>query len=336
MKEGTYARKFGFHPYQGTRRGRFWRIWSIAWFNLSHQWNRSSLVKFWLCFLAFMLILSNLMLLNGQPTSLLPNGSPNEVFEDHLWGTVRKFVRLQVLVSAPDDIDPIHDTGYSIFMLIGLIMIGAGLISDDKKNKVLDLYDSKIDRKSYLTGKFGTLILFGNLLFTLPCIVEWGLLLVGLEGIDLLATIPTLFGVILFTEILILVLTSFVLTFSSLTKSRLYSGILAFGFFFSITKVISGLIGGTNTFTPLMYLDFFSVLSVLTFLFQGETSVVYNYTSFNGIENNLVLDLSGQAGTLVFPFLGLFICLSLLICYYQVVWKHHYSLMPFKRGITEK
>jgi len=335
MKEETYARKFGFHPYQGTRRGRFWRIWSIAWFNLSHQWNRSSLVKFWLCFLAFILILSNLMLLNG-PSNLLPNGSPNDVLEDHLWGTVRKFVRFQVLISAPDEINPIFDTGYSIFMLIGLILIGAGLISDDKKNKVLDLYDSKIDRKSYLAGKFGTLILFGNLLFTLPCIVEWGLLLAGIEGIDLLAAIPILFGVILFTEILILVLTSIVLTFSSLTKSRLYSGILAFAFFLSISKVVSGLTGVANTFNPLMYLDFFTVLSVLTFLFQGEESVVYYDTSLNGIDYNLIFDLSGQAGALIFPFLGLFICLSLLICYYQVVWRVHNSLMPFGRGITEK
>jgi len=25
-----------------------------------------------------------------------------------------------------------------------------------------------------------------------------------------------------------------------------------------------------------------------------------------------------------------------VIIYYQVVWRHHYSLMPFRRGITEK
>ncbi|MHA2305170.1 MAG: hypothetical protein ACXACU_07225, partial [Candidatus Hodarchaeales archaeon] len=191
--EDTYARKFGIYPYKGTRRGKIWRIWSIAWFNLSHQWNRSRMVKIWLSFIAFILILSNLMLFIG-PSYLLPTGSPNEILEDHLWGTIRKFVRFQVLIATPDEIDPVFDTGYSIFMLIGLIMIGAGLISDDKKYKVLDIYDSKIDRKSYLTGKYGTLILFGNLLFTLPCILEWVLLIVGVEGIDLLAAIPVLIG----------------------------------------------------------------------------------------------------------------------------------------------
>ena len=120
------------------------------------------------------------MLLSG-PSYLMQSESPNDLLEDHLWGTIRKFIRFQVLIAAPDEIDPVFDTGYSIFMLIGLILIGAGLISDDKRYKVLDIYDSKIDRKTYLTGKYGTLILFGNLLFTLPCIIEWGLLIIKWE-----------------------------------------------------------------------------------------------------------------------------------------------------------
>lgn len=324
----TYVRKLGYYPYKGTRRGKIWRIWSIAWFNLSHQLNRSRMVKIWISFIVFILVLSNLMLFIG-PSYLLPTGSPNEILEDHLWGTIRKFVRFQVLIATPDEIDPVFDTGYSIFMLVGLIMIGAGLISDDKKHKVLEIYDSKIDRESYLTGKFGTLVLFGNLLFTLPCIAEWGLLVVGIEGIDLLVAIPTLVGVIIFTEILIVVLASFVLTFSSLTSSRLYAGIIALGFFLSISKIISGFIGVTDTFNPFMYLDFFTVLSVLSFLIQGEKSVVYYDSTPSGIDFNLLLDLNGQAGVLLTPFLGFFICISLLICYYQVVWKHQHSIMPF-------
>jgi hypothetical protein len=274
------------------------------------------------------------VLISG-PSYFLLTGSPNEILEDHLWGTIRKFVRFQVLIAAPDEINPIFDTGYSIFMLIGLIMIGAGLISDDKKYKVLDIYDSKIDRRSYLIGKFSSLILFGNLLFTLPCIIEWGLIIVGVEGIDLLTALPVLIDVIIFTEILVLVLTSFILTFSSFTNSRLYSGVLAFAFFLSISKVTSGFIGVVDTFTPLMYFDFFTVLSVLTFILQGEASVVYYDTSLTGIDYNLSLDLSGQAGTLILPFLCFFICLSLLVCYYQVVWRHQFSIRPLKKGILE-
>lgn len=331
----TYARKFGFYPYQGTRRGKTWRIWSIARFNLSHQWNRSRFVKIWIGFIVFILVLSNLMLISGSTSILVPTESPNEVLEDHIWSTIRKFVRFQVLITASDEMDPVFDTGYSIFMLIGLIMIGAGLISDDKKYKALEIYDSRIDRTSYLTGKFGSLVLFGNLLFTLPCIAEWVLLVVGLEGVDILKAIPVLISVILFTETMILVLASIVLTFSSITENRLYSGVIAFGFFLSLAKVISGFIGVTDTFTPLMYLDFFTALSVLTFLLQGEVSVVYYNTSITGIDYNLILDLSGQAGTLVLLFLGLFICLSLLICYYQVVWKHHHSLIPTRRNKAE-
>ncbi len=330
-----YAKKYEFYPYKGTRRGKLWRIWSIAWVNLVHQLNRSFLVKIWLGFIIFMLILSNLMLLIG-PHYMLPTGSPNEILEDHLWGTIRKFVRFQVLIVAPDESDPVFDTGYSIFMLIGLIMIGAGLISDDQKYKISEIYDSKIDRKDYLVGKFSTLVLFGNLLFNLPCIIEWGLLLIGIERVDLLRSISVLIGVIVFTEILVLVLACFILTFSSLTETRLYSGIFAFGFFLSISKIISGIIGVAETFTPLMYLDFFTVLSVLSFIIQGEKSVIYYDTTLNGIDYNLMIDLTGQAGILILPFLAFFIFFSLFICYYQIVWKHHSSIYSFKLFIRNK
>ncbi|MFX0084100.1 MAG: hypothetical protein ACFFAU_00365 [Candidatus Hodarchaeota archaeon] len=327
-----YAKKYEFYPYKGTRRGKLWRIWSIAWVNLVHQLNRSLLVKIWLGFIIFILILSNLMLLIGAP-SMLPTGSPNEILEDHLWGTIRKFVRFQVLIVTPDESDPVFDTGYSIFMLIGLIMIGAGLISDDQKYRISEIYDSKIDRKDYLVGKFGSLVLFGNLLFTLPCIIEWGLLIVGINGVDIIRAIPVLFGTILFTEILIIVLASFILTFSSLTETRLYSGIFAFGFFLSISKIISGIIGVAESFTPLMYMDFFTVLSVLSYIIQGEKSVAYYDTTLNGVDFNLMIDLTGRAGFLILPFLAFFICFSLSICCYQVVWKRYSPLYSLKRFV---
>ncbi|MHA2224508.1 MAG: hypothetical protein ACXAC8_04855 [Candidatus Hodarchaeales archaeon] len=80
------------------------------------------------------------------------------ILEDHLWGTIRKIVRFQVLIAAPDEIDPVFDTGYSIFMLIGLIMIGAGLISDDKKYKVLDIYDSSSKIEKTVWKRFKAII----------------------------------------------------------------------------------------------------------------------------------------------------------------------------------
>lgn len=250
---------------------------------------------------------------------LLETSTPNEILEDHLWGTVRDFARFQAMVTSIDETDPTFDTGFSILMLIAVVMMGAGLISDDYKYKVSEIYDSKIDRFEYLMGKYGSLIIFGNLFITFPCVIEWVLLIVGIGGlIDFIAAIQVLCFVILFTEVMTLVLSSIVLVFSSLTQRRLYAGLLAFMFFLSSTIIVQALTGQTDVFSPIMYLDFFTVLSVFSFMLAGETSVIYYSSEAEGI----VFNLTGLAGTLVIPAILLFIVGGLLLCGYRVIWRN--------------
>ncbi len=316
MSDEAYVRKFQFRPFEGTYRGRIWRIWTVAWFNMAHQWHRSRAFKILIVFTIFILIIPNMFLFVGIDAQL-ETKTANEILEDHLWGTVRDFARFQVMITSPDETDPTFDTGFSIIMLIGVIMMGAGLISDDLKYKVSEIYDSKIDRSEYLLGKFGSLLIFGNLFYTFPCVVEWGLLIVGIGGaVDIITSLSVLFGVIVFTEILTLVLSSFVLVFSSLTQRRLYAGLFAFMFFLSSTIVVQALTVQTEVFTPIMYLDFYTVLSVFSFILAGETSVIYYSSSPEGI----ILDLTGLAGTLVIPSLVLFIVGGLLISSFRVIW----------------
>jgi hypothetical protein len=329
MGEKAYVKTLKFRPYDGSRRGRFWRVFHIAWFNTTHQWYRSRVLKLVIAFIFFILILSNLGLLTGI-NAQLETKTANEVLEDHLWGTIRNFVRFQVMVTSPDETDPVFDTGYSFIMLIGLIIMGSGLISDDMRNKVMEVYDAKIDRGVYLLGKYGALIIFGNMLFTIPCILEWLLVVVGIRGVDIVAALPLLFGVIIFTEVLILVLTSFILTFSSLTQKRLYAGLFVFLFFLVIANVRSALVGPTEVFSPLIYLDFFTVLSILSFIFQGEKTVIYYDTTITGVDFNLPLDLTGLAGVLVIPALFFFILVSLSICSFQLLWRHSSSSLIYK------
>jgi ABC-type transport system involved in multi-copper enzyme maturation permease subunit len=317
--DDTYVRKFELQPFAGSRQGIPWRIWTISWFNFQYQWNRSRALKIVVALIFFLLLLSNIMILFGPYSSGITL-DPNTVLEDHLWGNVRKFVRFQVLIAAPDEIDPVFDTGYSILFLIGLILMGSGLISDDRKNRMDEIYDSKINRYVYLLGKFGSLVLFGNVLLVFPSLIEWVLLLVGIEGVDIIQALPTLIGVIFFAEIVILSLTVVILSFSSLFNSRIYSSILVFGFFLAITSVFSSGIGNNQAFTPLMYLDLFTVLSVFSFLLQGEQSVIY-YDITNDIPTHIILDLTKEAGILLLPFLLAFIFLNCFLCYYRVVWK---------------
>ena len=316
MSDEAYVRKFHFRTFEGSYRGRIWRIWTVAWFNMVHQWHRSRVFKILIVFTIFILIIPNMFLFAGL-NAQLETKIANEILKDHLWETVLDFTRFQVMITSVDETDPTFDTGFSIIMLIGVIMMGAGLISDDLKYKVSEIYDSKIDRSEYLMGKYGSLLIFGNLFYTFPCVVEWGLLIVGIgSSVDIITSLPVLFGVIVFTEILTLVLSSFVLVFSSLTQRRLYAGLLAFMFFLSSTMIVQALTGQVNAFEPVMYLDFYTVLSVFSFILAGETSVIYYSSPRKGI----ILDLTGLAGTLVIPSLVLFIVGGLLISSFRVIW----------------
>ena len=316
--EEAYVRKFELQPYAGARRGIIWKIWTVAWFNLQYQWNRSRALKICVSLIFFLYLLSNMMLMFG-PDSSGQMIDPNTILEDHLWETARNFVRFQVLVAAPDETDPMFDTGYSILFLIGLILMGAGLISDDRRNRMDEIYDSKISRRLYFLGKFGSLFLFGNLLLVIPSMIEWVLLIVGIKGVDVIQAVPVLVGVFLFTEIVIVCLTVVILLFSSLFTNRIYSGILAFGFFLAISSVFSSPLGINQSFTPLMYLDLFTVLTILSFLFQGEKNVIY-FINTNDVPVQLILDLTKEPGLLIFPFLFLFTLFNGFLCYLQIVW----------------
>jgi hypothetical protein len=330
MEDQVYAKQFEFRTTEEKRRGRIWRVWTVSWFNLTHQWNRSRFLKLVMVFIIFILLLSNVMLLNNID-ALLETFTPNELLSNHLWDTFRKFVRFQVLIASPTEVDPVFDTGYSVFMLIGFIMMGSGLISDDLRYKTLELYDTKISRLDYLLGKYGALLLFGNILFTFPCICEWFLIVIGVPGVDIIQALPTLLGVVIFTEALTLILTSTILIFSSYTNKRLYAGVFSFGFLLMLSRVISSLVGVPESFSPLMYLDLFTVLSVFSYLITGESSVIYYNTTNTGIDFELLLDLTGTAGSLVLPFLLVFLVLSFLICIYRLAWLHYHPLYFWNR-----
>lgn len=322
LPEEAYVQTFKFRPYKGTRKGRIGRVWEIAWFNMAHQWHRSRVLKVLIGITIFILIIPNMFLFVGTDT-LLETKTANEILEDHLWRTIRNFVRFQVLISSPEETDPTFDTGYSILMLISAIMMGAGLISDDIKNKMSEVYYSKIDRVEYLFGKYGSLIIFGNLFYTLPCVIEWGLLIVGIRGVDVLLALPVLFNVILFTEVLTFVLTSIILAFSSLTQRRLYAGLLGFMFFLAMNILIQSLTTQVGNFVPIMYLDVFTALSVFSFMLVGETTVLYISSD---IESRIILDLTGLAGSMAIPTIVAFFGGGMLICLFQVMWRHSRSL----------
>ncbi|MHA1167203.1 MAG: hypothetical protein ACTSRU_05235 [Candidatus Hodarchaeales archaeon] len=320
MGEEAYVRKFSFRKYEGIRRGRLWRTWSVAQYNMSHQWQRSKALKILIGFIVFNFVIQNMIILMMKESFLNnPLGisnTPNEYLEDQIRNILRGIVSFQTNISAPGSGTTFTFGGQSILILICVILMGSGLIADDTRYRATEIYYSEINKTEYILGKFGAFLLFGNLFFTLPHILEWGLLVVGIGGVDIFAALPLLIEVIIFTEVVSFVYGSMVLAFSSLTEKRMYAGLMMFVLIFLISMLIPSITYNAKEFTPLFYLDIFTTLLVFSYMLEGAATVNF-YLGFETI----VIDLKGLEGMLVIPIIALFICTGLIIVIYQVIWK---------------
>ncbi len=317
----TFVRKFSFRDFEGERKGRLWRIWSVAVFNMTHQWNRSSWLKILIGFVVMMLLIQNMILLLIKDQFLLMGMTPTEFFTDQIRGTAMGIVQFYNTISTPDGLS-ISLSGISLFMLICVVLMGSGLIADDIQFKATEVYYAKLNKSEYILGKFGAFFLFGNLFFTLPMVVEWLLLGIGIGNVDMIAALPLLLEVVIFTEVVTLVYGSISLAFSSLTTKRLYAGLIMFIVVFLISIIVPSLTFQATEFTPLMYIDIFSVLAVFANILAGKSSVVWN-----GVQGPITLDLTSTAGLMVIPILGFYILAGLAIVVFQVYKSHSQEIM---------
>ena len=164
----AYVRKFAFRPFDGTRRGRIYRVWAIAWQWWIHEWKRSKAVKFLIGFLIFTFVLMNMFLLFTRDLmlSMDPDLTTNDLLEDNLLTMVRGIVSFGIsfFVETGDGASSAEFNfgGTSIFILILLVMVGSGLIADDISNQTTEIYYSKLERHEYVLGKFLAFFIFGR------------------------------------------------------------------------------------------------------------------------------------------------------------------------------
>jgi hypothetical protein len=324
----AYVRRFSFRPFEGVRRGRFYRLFSISWFWWVHQWERSRSIKILVGFLAFIFVLQNLFVLALASTLTGPfNGTQittNELLESSLFTMVRGIVTLETTISTSNG-NGYHDEfqvgGLSIFILILVTIVGSGLIADDISNKTNEIYYSKLEKYEYVFGKFGAFLIFGNISIVLPFIGEFFLLAIGLRGVDFFTVFPVLIQIIIFTEIVVVTYASIILAFSSLTNRRLYAGLFSFMGIFVLDMIIPSLaISGNREVNPVILLDILTVLLIFSYILRG-TTVIEAELGWQNVTINLV-DGIGIESWMVIGALGTFILIGILIVTIQIFVRH--------------
>ena len=336
-RSNAYVRKFAFRPFEGTRRGRIYRLWAVSWHWWVHQWKRSRAVKFFIGFLIFTFVLTNMFLFSMKDIMLLPDPvtgetiTTNELLEDNILTMIRGVVTFGMAFSTENGDGSgatMNIGGTSIFILILVVLVGSGLIADDISNQTNEIYYSKLEKYEYVLGKFGAFFLFGNIVLTLPYVFEFFLLVIGIGNIDMIAALPVLINVIVFTELITITYSAIILALSSLTNRRLYAGLSAFMLLFVINMIVPSLAFTGDEVSPIILIDVLTVLLLTSYILAGTTTV--SYQSFVGPEGHGVMkyftinltDGIGLESWMVLGALGIFILLGFLIVVVQVYWRH--------------
>lgn len=317
------VKKFSFRPFEGIRRGRFYRLWAISWYWWAHQWERSRAVKILIGILIFTLVITNLVLFTMKDIMLIadPTLTTNTLLENTLLELVRGIVAFETTFSAGNmengNGTMVNISGMSIFILILAVLVGSGLIADDISNKTNEIYYSKLEKYEYVLGKFGAFYLFGNLTIALPYVIEFFLLVIGLGGVDIVEALPVLVHVIIFTQIIIIAYAAIILALSSLTSRRLYAGLSAFMLLFMTNIIISSLaFSGEGEVGLQLLLDVLSVLLLTSYILNGTTTVNYGNYTIN------LTDGVGLESWMVLGALGAYVLIGFLVVIIQVFWRH--------------
>ncbi|MHA1945239.1 MAG: hypothetical protein ACW97W_03965 [Candidatus Hodarchaeales archaeon] len=320
-----HAKRFQFRSFNGIRRGRIYRLCAVSWGWWKHQWQGSRLVKILMAVLLLYFVLTNLLMLSliDMKRQANPDLTNTDILRVVLLQLVRGVVSFQTEFYASGEVSEsfmFSLGGLSILFCTFMVLIGSGLIADDVSNKMTDIYFSKLERYDYIIGKYGAFMIFGNIVITLPSILEFFLLFVGIGKINFISVFPLLFQVILITEVFIVIYASIFLSFSALTQRKLYAGITAFMFIFITNMVIPTLAFASEGEINLAILfDILSLLLISSYILEGVTDLRYiagkefyslNLVSGSGIDSWIIM------GALAF-----YVGVGLLVVSAQVYWK---------------
>jgi len=324
----AYVRKFQFRPFSGLRKGRLFRLWTTSWHWWIQEWRRSRAVKFLFGFLVFTFIITNLFMFAFKDIMLAadPSLTPNGLLETTIKNLLRSIVSFQSSFETSDtDMGGsgmgMQIGGLSIFVLIIVVLIGSGLISDDLSNDTIEIYYSKLEKHEYLSAKIGAFLLAGNTLITLPFVIEFILLVVGIGDVDIVEALPVLIFVIALCELIIITYGIILLAFSSLSKRRLYTGLTTFMMFFLISMIVPNLAVQNGEVGFAILFDILSLLIIISHLWEGTT--IFEYSSFN---DTILLNLQDGLGVeawMIYASLGLILLFGLAIIIIQVYWRHN-------------
>jgi hypothetical protein len=166
-------------------------------------------------------------------------GLNDELIRDSLNGFISNYLSFGdgFIVSTTE----VMSLGFSMNLGVLLIAVfgiaGSSLFADDISGKVIEIYLSRLQKKEYVIGKIGAIILYINIFVMIPLLVM-GIFFVQALGMNHLEYLGFFWGIILFSLLSSVILGLFILSLSISVEKRTYANLIFF-----LTFIFGSIIG---------------------------------------------------------------------------------------------
>jgi len=224
-----YLQKFTYRSYDGEFQPRWKRVLYLIRFELISTWRKSKFAK---VLMIIILVFSFFSILGAAMVTL----GDDVVIRDVLNASIANYLSLSSSIFSNSD-EYFYGLGMGMGMGLGILLIivmglaGSGFFADDKRGKVIEIYLSRLEKREYVTGKVGAIVIYINLLVLLPLIIT-GMLFVQSLGEDHIDYLDFFLGIITYSILISIILGLFILVLSILVEKRSYASLIFFLFFF--------------------------------------------------------------------------------------------------------
>ncbi|MFX0114438.1 MAG: hypothetical protein ACFFB3_07810 [Candidatus Hodarchaeota archaeon] len=288
-----YVEKFGYRKYEGKTEPRWKRVWSLAWFELTSTWHKSTVGKVLLIIILAINLLVITVAALGISSFIRSLDEPEraEAIASVLNGMVGTY--LSAGVGGDGRIVPSNSEEMSFsfnlgFLIIGLFAIaGSGSFADDRQGRLMEIYLSRVRRWEYATGKVGAILLYINIFATFPLLIM-GFLYVQALDLDHLEYLDYYAGIVLYGFLASLLLGLAILVLSSVVEKRMYAS-LGFYLLFILGSIFGAIVAQLDTSNEfLLLVSPSNFLELLAYVCLGDFDLFLQSWDQNGEpgENN--------------------------------------------------
>ncbi|MFX1395274.1 MAG: hypothetical protein ACFFAH_17165, partial [Promethearchaeota archaeon] len=288
-------------------------------FELISTWRKSKFAK---VLIVIVLVFSFFAIIGATTVRLIDEEgeviNDEKVIRNALNEAIAKHLSINsIILSNSDGISYGLGMELGFFLLIVIGLAGSGFFADDKKGKVIEIYLSRLEKREYITGKIGAIVIYINIFVLVPLLITGILFVQALEE-DHLNFLDYYLGIITYSLLCSILLGLLILVLSIFVEKRSYASLIFFLVFF-FGSIIGNMIATEfidNEF--LLLISPSNLLVLLAYVCLGD----YNLGVIDG--NTVVsLDLNDGAGLEYWHvLLVVFICIlifSLILAY--KIWR---------------